>query len=88
MVQPMIGLRQNMRQPEHAHPAQAEALPVAVGGNVLVQQGCTPMRSNWASSSGISSTRSLLMVNVSVIPRAYHNVQNRSKFERTVSHYA
>jgi threonine/homoserine/homoserine lactone efflux protein len=26
-----------------------------------------------------------MMVNGSFIPRAYHNVQNRSKFERTVS---
>ena len=42
MVQPMIGLRQNMLQPEHAPPAQAEAPPVAVGGKVLVQQGLHP----------------------------------------------
>ena len=42
MVQPMVGLRQNMRQPKHTHPAQAEARPVAVGGKVLVQQGLYP----------------------------------------------
>jgi hypothetical protein len=42
MVQPMIRLGQDMSQPHHRHPAEAEAHPVAMGGKVLVQQGLSP----------------------------------------------
>jgi hypothetical protein len=37
VVQPMVGFGEDVRQPEHAHPAQAEANPVPVGGKMLVQ---------------------------------------------------
>ena len=33
---------------------------------------------------GMSSTRSLMMLSLSAMPRAYHDVRDRSKFERTV----
>jgi hypothetical protein len=39
MVQLMIGLREHVGPPEHGHPAQADAYPVAVAGKMLVQQG-------------------------------------------------
>ena len=42
MVQAMIRLGQNMGQPQHGHPAEAEAHPIAVRGKVLVQQGLHP----------------------------------------------
>jgi hypothetical protein len=42
MVQPMVGLRKDMGQPDHADPAQAEAHPVAMGGKMLVQQSLYP----------------------------------------------
>ena len=44
------------------------------------------MRSCWASSKGMSSTRSLVTVNISVMPRAYHNSRNLANFERTMSY--
>src|SRR5882724_11176341 len=78
LVQPMIRFRQEMGQPDHGHPALTEARPVAVHRKVLVQQGCTPIRSNWASNKGMSSTRSLIRVSFSVMPRPYHNVRNCS----------
>ena len=42
MVQPMVRFGQDMGQPDHGHPTQAEAHPVAMGGKVLVQQGLHP----------------------------------------------
>jgi hypothetical protein len=42
VVQPMVGLGQDMSQPQHTHPAQAEAHPGAVGGKVCIQQGLEP----------------------------------------------
>jgi hypothetical protein len=48
----------------------------------------TPIRSSGANNTGIASTRSLLIRSLSAVPRAYHNVRNRSNFERTVSNCA
>ena len=42
VVQPMVALGENMRQPEHAHPAQAQAHPVTMSRKMLVQQGLEP----------------------------------------------
>jgi hypothetical protein len=42
VVQPMVGLGEEMSHPEHRYPAQAEAHPIAVGGEVGVQQGLHP----------------------------------------------
>ena len=42
VVQPMVPLGENMRQPEHAHPAQGQAHPVTMGREMLVQQGLEP----------------------------------------------
>ena len=42
VVQPMVGLREHMGQPDHGHSVQAEAHPVAVRRKVLVQQGLDP----------------------------------------------
>src|SRR5690242_10367110 len=42
------------------------------------------MRCRCVSRSGMSSTRSVVTVSISVIPRAYSNVQVLSRFERTV----
>jgi len=39
MAQPMVRFRQDMSQPELGHPAEAEAHPVAMGREVLIQQG-------------------------------------------------
>jgi len=37
MVRSMVGLGEELEQPEHAHPSQAEPHPGAMGGNMLVQ---------------------------------------------------
>jgi hypothetical protein len=42
MVQPVVGPREDMAQPDHRYPAQAEAYPMAMGGKVLVQQRLYP----------------------------------------------
>ena len=42
VVQPMVGFGEDVGQPEPAHPAQAKADPVTVGGKRLVQQGWHP----------------------------------------------
>jgi len=42
VIQPMIRLREDMGQPEHRHPTQAEPLPVTMGGKVRVQQRLYP----------------------------------------------
>lgn len=42
VIQPMIRLRDDMGQPDGRHPAQAESLPVAMGGKVRVQQRLHP----------------------------------------------
>jgi hypothetical protein len=38
-IHPMIGLREDMGQPDHAEFSYAHSFPVTVGGDVLVQQG-------------------------------------------------
>jgi hypothetical protein len=42
MVQPMIRLGEDMGQPHHSHPTEAEAHPVAMGGKVFVQERLHP----------------------------------------------
>ncbi len=42
VVQAVVALRKDMGQPDGGRPAQAEALPVAVGGEEFVQQGRYP----------------------------------------------
>jgi hypothetical protein len=42
MILPMVRVRPNVGQLDHVHPAQAEAHPVAMGGEVLVQQRLEP----------------------------------------------
>ncbi len=34
----MISLRENMSQPDHTYPPQAQPFPIAIGWKVLVQQ--------------------------------------------------
>src|SRR6266496_2474934 len=43
------------------------------------------IRRIWASKSGMSSTRSVVTVSISVMPRAYPNLRTLSRFKRTVS---
>jgi hypothetical protein len=52
MVQPMIRLGQDMGQPHHGHPAEAEVHPVAMGGKMLVQQGLHPHAVELGHQSG------------------------------------
>src|SRR5205823_7230572 len=54
-------------------------------GKCASSKRARPMHSIWDSKSGISSTRSVLIVHVSFIPTAYQNVWNASRFTRTVS---
>ena len=55
MAQPMIGLREDMGQPDHQYPAQAEADPVAMGRKVLVQQGLeSHLSRGWPAKTNIS----------------------------------
>jgi hypothetical protein len=42
MVKSMVGLGKNMGQPHHGYLPKAQSLPVAMGWNVLVQQGLDP----------------------------------------------
>jgi hypothetical protein len=41
-----------MGQPEHAHPPQAQAHPVAMGGTMLGQQGLEPQALQMGQSQG------------------------------------
>src|SRR2546422_10545859 len=47
----------------------------------------TPILSLWANQSGISSTRSVVTLNCSVMQTAYRNFPILSLFERTMSCY-
>ncbi len=42
VVEPVVSLREDLRQPNHADLIQAETHPVAMGGNMLIQQGLEP----------------------------------------------
>jgi hypothetical protein len=42
VVELMVGLGEDMGQPDHAYPTQAQTHPVAMGGKMLVQQGLEP----------------------------------------------
>ena len=85
-IHAMIGLREDMGQPQSAHPAQTEPHTVAVRRKVLVQQVGYAMRCIWASNSGMSSTRSVRIVTASFISAVYQHLWMASKFTRTVSH--
>jgi hypothetical protein len=61
---------------------QADAYLVAVAAKMLVQQGLELHAFQLSAQEQRSSIRSLIMVSISVVPRPYHNVRNRSKFER------
>src|SRR5258708_28998246 len=37
-IHPMVSLRENMGQPDHTYPSQAQPFSIAIGGKVLVQQ--------------------------------------------------
>jgi hypothetical protein len=39
LVEAMVSRRQDMAQPDHCYPSQAQTLPVAMGWKVIVQQG-------------------------------------------------
>jgi hypothetical protein len=85
VIQAVIALGEHMDEPDGSDPGDGQSLPVAMLMEVLVQQAGTSMRVSWVSSSGISSTRSVVIVKVSVMPRAYANHANLSKYERTMS---
>jgi hypothetical protein len=52
VVEPMVALGEDMGQPEHAHPPQAQAHPVAMGGNMCVQPGLEPPALQMGQSQG------------------------------------
>jgi hypothetical protein len=61
-----------------------EVLPLLVI-NEGIQQFCYPILSICVNNTGISSTRSVVMVSFSVIQQAYRNFKMLSLFDRTMS---
>src|SRR5712691_9590246 len=54
-------------------------------GKCSSSKSAMPMRCIWANNSGMSSTRSVRIVNASFISSVYQNLWIASKFTRTVS---
>jgi hypothetical protein len=56
VVEPMVSLREDLGQPDHANLIQAETHPVAMGGNIPSNKGWRPIRSDCARNRGLSLT--------------------------------
>ena len=65
LIEPRVGARQDIGQPDGTRPAETQSLAITVGWEMGLQQRRCPIRSNCASSRGTSSTRSVYIVGCS-----------------------
>jgi hypothetical protein len=74
MVQPMVRPSDRLWV-NHTTVTQPRLRPIQLPwvGKCLSSRGCTPMRSSWATSQGMSSTRSLTMARVSAMLHLSHD---------------
>jgi hypothetical protein len=69
VVQPMIGLRADMGQPEYGPPVRAKPHPMAVGREVLVQQGLHAHTRSLGQQQWVFSDAFTVLVKGSLMPR-------------------